>query len=247
MAQQQPFILGACPSRVSKDTRSNRQVWPWSKNWSRAKANRVLPRECTNYTPVETPFSNNTRDNPTPSCHQMVNTKNQIDYILCNWRWRGSIISVQFSCSVMSNSLRSHGLQHARPPCPSPTPRVYSVHWVSDAIQPSHPLLSPSPPAISLSQHQGLFQWVSSSLQVAKGASASASVLPMNIQDGFPLGWTGLISLQSKGLSRVFSNTTVQKRLSPGFTLKSPGKGLPWQLLRVQGVRVPSLVRKLRF
>ena len=68
------------------------------------------------------------------------------------------------------NYLQTHGPQHARTPCPSPTPRVYNthVHWVSDAIQPSHPLSSPSPPAFSLSQHQGLFQWVSSSHQVAK-------------------------------------------------------------------------------
>ena len=87
------------------------------------------------------------------------------------------------------------------------------VHWVGDAIQPSHPLLTPSPPTFNLSQHQGLFQWVSSLHQVAKvlGVSASASVLPMYIQDWFLLGWTGWISLQSKGLSRVFSNTTVQK------------------------------------
>ena len=83
------------------------------------------------------------------------------------------------------------------------------VHRVSDAIQPSHPLSSPSP-AFNLFQHQGVFQWVSSSHQVAK-VSASASVLPMNIQDWFPLGWTGWMSLQSKGLSRVFSNFTVQK------------------------------------
>ena len=82
------------------------------------------------------------------------------------------------------------------------------VHWVGDAIQPSHPLLFRSPPALNLSQHQCLFKWVSSSHQVA---SASTSVLPMNIQDSFPLWWTGWISLQSKGLSRVFSNTTVQK------------------------------------
>ena len=86
------------------------------------------------------------------------------------------------------------------------------VHWVDDAIQLSYPLLSPSP-AFNLSQHQGLFKWVSSSQQVAKvlGVSASASVLPMNIQDWFPLGLNGWISLQSKELSRVFSNTTVQK------------------------------------
>ena len=86
------------------------------------------------------------------------------------------------------------------------------IHWVSDAIQPSHPLSSPSP-AFNLSQHQGLFQWVSSSNQVAKsiGSSASASVLPMNIQGLFPLRLTGLISLLSKGLSSIFSSTTVQK------------------------------------
>ena len=87
------------------------------------------------------------------------------------------------------------------------------VHQVGDAIQPSHPLSSPSPPTFNFSQHQSLFQWVSSLHQVAKVLEfwASASVLPMNIQDWFPLGLTGWISLQSTGLSRVFSNTTVQK------------------------------------
>ena len=87
------------------------------------------------------------------------------------------------------------------------------IHWVGDAIQPSHPQPFTSLPAFNLSQNQGLFWWVNSSHQVLKsiGASASASVLPMNIQDWFPLGWTDLIPLQSKGLSRVFSNTTVQK------------------------------------
>ena len=87
------------------------------------------------------------------------------------------------------------------------------IHWVSDAIQPSHPLLSPSPPAFNLFQHQSLFKWVSSLYQVAKvlEVQLQLSVLPMNIQDWFPLGLTSLISLQSKGLSRVFSNITVQK------------------------------------
>ena len=87
------------------------------------------------------------------------------------------------------------------------------VHWVGDAIQPSHPVSSPSPPAPNPSQHQGLFQWVNSLHEVAKvlGFSALASVLPKNTQDWSPLEWTGWISLQSKGLSRVFSNTTVQK------------------------------------
>ena len=87
------------------------------------------------------------------------------------------------------------------------------VHWVDDAIQPSHPLLSPSPSTFNLSQHQGLFKWVSSSHQVAKVLEFQLQhiIFPMNIEDWFPLVWTGWISLQSKGLSRVFSNTTVQK------------------------------------
>ena len=97
------------------------------------------------------------------------------------------------------------------------------VYWVGDAIQPSHSLLSPSPPALNLSQHQGLFWWVSSLHQVAKvlRVSASTSVLPMNTQDWFPLGLTGFISLQSNGLSRVFSNTTVQKHQFFGTQLSS--------------------------
>ena len=86
-------------------------------------------------------------------------------------------------------------------------------HRVSDAIQPSHPLLSLSPQVFNLSQHQGISQWVKFSASVGQstGDSASASVLPMNTQGWFPLGWIGLISLQSKGIPRVFSNTTVQK------------------------------------
>ena len=82
----------------------------------------------------------------------------------------GFLYSVQFSHSVMSDSLQPHESQHARPPCPSPTPRVHpnSMHRVGDAIQPSHPLVSPSPPAPNPSQHQSLFQWVNSSHEVAK-------------------------------------------------------------------------------
>ena len=115
----------------------------------------------------------------------------------------------------MSDSLWPHELQHTRLPVIHyllEFAQTY-VHWVSDVIQPSHPLSSPSPPAFNLSQHQNLFQWVSSlpSGGQSIGATASASVPPMNIQDWFPLGLTGLISLPSKGLSRVFSNTTVQK------------------------------------
>ena len=87
------------------------------------------------------------------------------------------------------------------------------VHWVGDAIQPSHPLSSPSPPALNLSQHQGLFQMsqLFASGGQSIGVSASTSVPPKNTPDWSPLEWTGWISLQSKGLSGVFSNTTVQK------------------------------------
>ena len=105
--------------------------------------------------------------------------------------------SVQFSHLVLSDSLRPHESQHTRPPCPSPTPGVYSnsCPLSGDAIQPPHPLSSPSPSARNLSQHQGLFQrcqlfaWGGQSI----GVSALASVLPMNTQDWSPIGWTGWI------------------------------------------------------
>ena len=97
------------------------------------------------------------------------------------------------------------------------------VHQVGDAIQPSHHQSSPSPPAFNLSQHQGLFKWVSSSHRWPKFWSFSFSISPSNGYSGlFPLGWTGLISLQSKGLSRVFSNTTVQKHQFFSTQLYSP-------------------------
>ena len=91
-------------------------------------------------------------------------------------------------------------------------PTQTHILWVGDAIRPSHPLSSP-PPALNLSQHQGLFQWVGYYIG-GQSIGVSASVLPVNIQDLFPLGLTGWIPLQSKGLSRVFSNTTVQKHQS---------------------------------
>jgi len=89
------------------------------------------------------------------------------------------------------------------------------VHWVGDAIQPSHSLLPPSPPVFNLSQHQGLSQVVGSLYKMAEqlGASASASVLPVNFQGWFPLGLTSLISLLSKWLSSVFASTTIWKHL----------------------------------
>ena len=125
------------------------------------------------------------------------------------------ISSVQFSRSVMSNSLRPHGLQHARPPCPSPAPGVYPnscplSRWchptISSSVVPfsSCPLSFPASGSFQMSQ---LFASGGQSTRV----SASTSVLPVITQDSSPLGLTGWISLQSKGLSRVFSNTTVQK------------------------------------
>ena len=119
--------------------------------------------------------------------------------------------------SVVSDSLWPHGLQYARPPCPSPTPRVYSnscpLNWwchltISSSVIPSSSRLQSYPASGSFQMSQ-FFASDSQSIR----ASASASVLPMNIQDWFPLGWTGWVSLQSKGLWRVFSSTTVQKHL----------------------------------
>ena len=122
--------------------------------------------------------------------------------------------SVQFSRSVMSNSFWPHGLQHTWLPYPASTPRACSnsCPWSQWCHPTTLSCRSPSPPALNLSQHHGLFQWVdSASGGQSIGVSASSSVLPMHIQDWSPLGWTGWISLQSKRLSRVFSNTTVQK------------------------------------
>ena len=123
--------------------------------------------------------------------------------------------SVQFSCSVVSDSLWPHGLQHARPACPPPTPGAssnsYPLSWwccptVSSSIVPFTSCLQSFP----ASGYFLMSQFFTSGGQ-SIGVSASASVIPMNIQDWSPLGWTDWISLQSKGLSRVFSNTTVQK------------------------------------
>ena len=109
--------------------------------------------------------------------------------------------SVQFSRSVVSASLQPHGLQHARPPCSSPAPGVTQthVHWVGDAIQPSHPLSSPSPPALNPSQHQGLFQWVGSLHQVAKYWSFNFSIIPSHEYSGlisFRMNWLDLLAVQ---------------------------------------------------
>ena len=121
----------------------------------------------------------------------------------------------QFSRSVVSSSLQPHGLQHARPPCPSPTPRVYSnscplYRWRHPTISSSVIPFSSHLQSFSASGSFPVSQFFESDGQSTR-VSASASVLPVNIQDWFPSGSTGWISLQSKGLSRVFSNTIIQK------------------------------------
>ena len=122
---------------------------------------------------------------------------------------------VQFSHSMVSESLWPHESQHARPPCPSPSPRVYSnsCPWswwchpaISSSVTPFSSCPQPLPASGSFPMSQ-LFAWGGQSI----GVSVSTSVLPMNTQDWSPLGWTGWIFLQSRGCSRVFSNTTVQK------------------------------------
>ena len=137
------------------------------------------------------------------------------------------LASVQFSHSVMSDSLRPHGVQHTRLPCPSPTPGAYSNSCSSRRW--CHPTISLS--VVPFSSHIQYFP-ASGSFPMRRlftsggqsiGASASASVLPMSIQDWFPLGLTGLISLQSQRLSRVLSNTIAQKHQFSAFSfLYSP-------------------------
>ena len=130
-------------------------------------------------------------------------------------RYWGYLSSFQLNRSIVSDSLAPHGLKHARPPCPLPTPSVSSNSCPSSRWW--HTTISSS--VVSFSSYLKFFpeSWsFPMSLLLASGrqsirVSASTSVLPMNIQDWFPLGWTGWISLLSKGLSRVFSNTTVQK------------------------------------
>ena len=123
--------------------------------------------------------------------------------------------SLQFSHSVMSDSLQLHEPQHTRPPCPSPTPGVYPnscplSRWCHSTISSSVVPFSSCPQSFPASGSFQMSQVFSSGGQNI-GVSTSTSVLPMNTQDWFPLGWTGWISLQSKGLCRVFSNTRVQK------------------------------------
>ena len=146
------------------------------------------------------------------------------DFMMYNWHNKQhlfklytfiSLSSVQFSRSVMSDSLQPHELQHARPPCPSPTPGAHPNpcplrRWCHPTISSSVVPFSSCPQSFPASGSFQMSQLFASGGQ-STGVSTSASVLPMNTQDWSPLGRNGWISLQSKGLSRVFSNTTVQK------------------------------------
>ena len=140
-----------------------------------------------------------------------------------NWINKHAFSSVQFSRSVVSDSSRSHESQHARPHCPSPTPGVHSdsrplSQWCHPAISSSVVPFSSCPQSLPASESfpvNQLFTWGGQST----GVSALASFLPMNTQDWSRLVWTGWISLQSKGLSRVFSNTIVQKHHSSALSL----------------------------
>ena len=130
----------------------------------------------------------------------------------CKWE---RFISVHFSLSVVSTSLQPHGPQHTRPPCPSPTPKVFPnscplSQWCHPTISPSVIPFSSCPQSFPASGSFPMSQLFASGGQNIR-VSASALVPPTNIQDWFPLGWTGWISLLSRGFSRVFSNTTVQK------------------------------------
>ena len=164
---------------------------------------------------------------------------NEKECIIYIYIYINHIYSVQFSRSVVSDSLRPHESQHARPPCPSPTPRVYSnscpsSQWCHPAISSSVVPFSSCPQSLPESGSfpmSRLFSWGGQSI----GVSASASVLPMNTQDWTPLGGTGWISLQSKGLSRVFSNTTVQKHQFFGAQLSSQSNShILWWIVRWQ-------------
>ena len=124
--------------------------------------------------------------------------------------------SVQFTCSVVSSSLRPHGLQHTRHSCPSPTPNLLKLKSIESVMPPNHinlclPLLLLHSifPSIRVFSNESVLQFFTLGGQ-SIGVSASVSVLPMNIQDWFPLRWTSWISFQSKGLSRVPFKTTVQ-------------------------------------
>ena len=176
-----------------------------------------------NYTALHTTLLPNNKwinDNKSPLCKHNLKVSINKSCTCSTNHCSGGLMyichrSVQFSCSVVSTSFRPHGLQHARLPCPSPTPGACLnscplSRWchptISSSVVPFSFCLWSFPASVSFL----VSQFFTSGGQ-SIGVSTSASVLPVNIQGWFPLGWTGWISLQSKGLSRVFSSTTVQK------------------------------------
>ena len=157
--------------------------------------------------------------------HQRNKKKTYEIIYLCFWKKNDHFSSVQFSCTVVSDTLRPHESQHARPPCPSPSPGMHSNSclsswWCHPAISSSAvpffscPQSLPASESFPMSQ---LFAWGGQSI----GVSALASFLPKKSRGWSPLEWTGWISLQSKGLSRGFSNTTLQKHQFFGTQLSS--------------------------
>ena len=150
------------------------------------------------------------------------------------------LLSNQFSLSVMSNSLWPHGPQHRRPPCPSPLLEFTQtdMHWVGDAIQTIHPLSSPSPPALNLSQHQGVFKWVSSSHQVAKVLELQFSINPSNEYAGlisFRMDWLNLLAVQGslKSLHQHHSSKasilllySINTYVWPAYSIPHTGIGI---------------------
>ena len=168
-------------------------------------------------------------------CYKMAGVQSMLPLLVTGKPWASQLNSLclaflicspaQFSRSLVSDSLRPHESQHTRPPCPSPTPRVHSnscpsSQWCHPAISSSVVPFSSCPqslPASGSFPRSQLFTWGSQST----GVSALALVPPKNTQDWSPLEWTGWISLQSKGLSKVFSNTTVQKHQFFGAQLSS--------------------------
>ena len=188
---QQHGCLSGTACWEHRTTNAKNTYWTISFMWSSSKAKLV--------------FAENKSE------HLLLLTREKVTIMFSTL----GISSVQFSHSVVSSSLQPHELQHTRPPCPSPTPKVHpnscpSSQWCHPAISSSvipFSTCSQSLPASGYFPMSQLLAWGGQSI----GVSASALVLPMNSQDWYPLGWTGWISLQSKGLSRVFSNTTVQK------------------------------------
>ena len=153
---------------------------------------------------------------PSRSIHVVTNDKIYFLYLfVCTRSYLSCSSSVQFSRSLVSDFLRPHESQNARPPCPSPTPRVHpnscpSSQWCHPAISSSVVPFFSCPQSLPASEYFPMSQLFTWGGQII-GVSASTSVLLMNTQDWSPLGWTARISLQSKGLSRVFSNTIVEK------------------------------------